>query len=95
MSLKNFIAYLQQLLSMIDPEDEYSIALGKNALSATIALARVSGKADPLTLRAMIRADAQFHDLARNAKDFAGVPGKFLENEQKRTRLEMALIPHC
>ena len=95
MSLKNFIAYLQQLLSMIDPEDKYSIALAKNALAATIALAKASGKADPITLRTMTRAEDDFNYLVRNAKDFAGVPGKYLENEQKRHRLEMALTPHC
>lgn len=95
MSLKNFIAYLQQLLTMIDPLNEYSVALAKNALSATIALAEVSGKADMPTRRAMRGAEAKFRYLAEHAQDFAGTPGNYKENEQKRQRLEMVVYPHC
>ena len=95
MSLANFLSYLQQLLSMVDPKNKYSIGLAKNALSATISLARASGKADFTTLRAMVRAENQFQDLVEHAKDFAGVPGQYKENEQKRHRLEMMLVPHC
>lgn len=95
MSLANFISYLQQLLSMVDPKNKYSIGLAKNALSATISLARASGKADPITIRAMVSAEYEFQNLVEHAKDFAGSPGKYKENEQKRKRLEMMLVPHC
>ena len=95
MSLANFISYLQQLLSMVDPKNKYSVGLAKNALSATIALARASKKADPITIRAMVSAEKEFENLVEHAEDFAGVPGKFKENEQKRHRLEMMLVPHC
>lgn len=95
MSSRNFILYLQQLLTMLDPKNEYSIALAKNALTTTIALAEVSGKVDPKTLRAMHTAEKQFQELALHAKDFAGKPGHFEENEQKRRRLEMFLFPYC
>lgn len=95
MSLKNFIIYLQQLITMLDPKNEYSVALAKSALSSTIALVRASGKADALTVRAMVHAEDEFRYLVEHAKDFAGVPGYFKENEQKRQRLEMMLIPHC
>ena len=69
MSLNNFISYLQQILSMIDPNDPYSVALGKTALSATIRLAEVSKKADTKTIRAMRIAENQFQYLAENAFD--------------------------
>lgn len=95
MSLYNFISYLQQILSMIDPKDRYSVALGKNALSATIALAMASGKVDALTEHAMMRAEGQYFWLAENAKDFSGKPGKFEENERRRRRLLMTLSPGC
>lgn len=95
MSLKNFIAYLQQLLTMINPKDQYSIGLAKTALSATISLATASGKVDAVTRRAMNFAVNQFDYLVEHAKDFAGIPGNFKENEQKRQRLEMMLVPHC
>ena len=52
MSLNIFISYLQQLLSMINPNNKYSVAMGKNALSATIALAIISDKIDGKTHRA-------------------------------------------
>ena len=95
MSLNNFISYLQQILSMIDPKDYYSVALGKTALSATIALAMASGKVDALTEHAMMRAEGQYFCLAENAKDFSGKPGKFEENERRRRRLLMTLSPGC
>ena len=53
MSFDNFLSYLQQLLSMVSPKNEYSIALAKTALSSTIMLARTSGKVDNLTSKAM------------------------------------------
>ena len=95
MSLNNFASYLQQILSMIDPNDPYSVALGKAALSATILLAETSHKADSLTLRAMRSADNQFQYLAENAKDFAGKPGQYEENEKRRRRLLMCITPSC
>ena len=95
MSLNNFISYLQQILSMIDPKDKYSVALGKNALSATIALAMASGKVDAKTEHVMKIAEHQYLYLAENAKDFTGKPGKFEENEKRRRRLLMAISPIC
>ena len=43
MSYDNFLSYLQQLLSMVNPKDKYSIALAKTALQSTIMLAQASG----------------------------------------------------
>lgn len=95
MSLRNFIAYLQQLLTMVDPKDEASYELARKALEATVELAFASGKADSVTLRAMRRAQDEFFYLVKSAEDFAGKPGHFRENEQKRHRLESVIVPHC
>ena len=40
MSFDNFLSYLQQLLSMVDPKNEYSIALAKTALFNTYMLTK-------------------------------------------------------
>ena len=95
MSLNSFIAYLQQLLSMVNPDNDHLIVIAKEALSATIALAEASGKIDSVTRRTMDRAEYQFDYLIEHARDFAGVPGRFKENEQKRQGLKMMLVPHC
>lgn len=95
MSFKNFIMYLQQILTMVDPKNEYSIALAKTALSSTISLAVASGKVDAPTIRVMRGSEDKFIYLVNHTKDFAGVPGQYLQNEQKRKRLEMFLYPHC
>ena len=95
MSLDNFISYLQQLLTMIDKDDAYSVALGKQALLSIIALARISGKADAMTMHCMISAEHEFDYLVQNAQDFVGKPGQYLENKQRRRRLRLALLPSC
>lgn len=95
MSLNNFLSYLQQLLSMIDPKNKYSVALAKGALSSTVSLAIASGKIDGQTERIMRAANTMFEYLAENAKDYAGKPGKFDENERRRHRLLMSLSPSC
>ena len=95
MSLNNFLSYLQQILSMIDPKNKYSVELGKSALSATIALAVASEKIEGQTERIMRAANTMFEYLAENAKDFAGKPGRYDENERRRQRLLMTLSPRC
>ncbi len=95
MSLNNFISYLQQILTMVDPKDKYSIALAKSALMSTIALAEASGKVDFQTQRAMRLAEMKFEQLVENAADYAGKPGKYEENERKRNRLKMSIACTC
>ena len=95
MTTTNFITYLQQLLTMLDAQNAYSVALAKQALSATIALAETSGKVDAITRRAMHRAEENFSLLAEHADDYIGKPGQYRENEQKRQRLKMMVIPYC
>ena len=95
MSLKNFIAYLQQLLTMVDPRDAESIERAKAALNATVQFAVASHKVDGRTHRAMYEAIDQFDLLVQTASSFAGRPGAYVENEQKRRRLLNALYPGC
>ena len=95
MSFDNFMSFLQQLLTMVDPRDEYSIALGKSILESTVALAHASGKVDRITFRTMDRAIHLFDALVRHAYEYAGKPGDFQGNEQKRHKLSMILGPGC
>lgn len=95
MSLENFISFLQQLLTMVDKKDAYSTALAKSILQSVVELAKASQKVDGRTLRAMDTAVGEFEELVLHAKEFAGKPGEILENEQKRSRLTMMLLPSC
>ncbi len=95
MSFDNFLSYLQQLLTMVDPLDLHSVALAKGALSKTIALARISRKTDAVTLRTMVMAEEQFEYLADHRMDFAGVPGEYDKNAARRRRLGLVLRPGC
>ena len=95
MSLKSFLIYLQQLLTMVDSTNPYSVELAKSALRETFVLAKLSEMADGFTLRSMKNALDTFDQLVRNRDQFAGVPGEFQENEKKRRRLGMVLGPRC
>ena len=95
MSFDNFLSYLQQLLTMVSPENQHSIALAKTALSNTIMLAHESGKVDSMTFRSMKRAEQLFNFLVNHADDFKGVPGDFTGNKHKRTRLAHIIQPGC
>ena len=95
MSHDNFLSYLQQLLSTVDPGNPCSVALGQTALDATVELVRASGKVDGYTIHLMVMAQDGFRHLVYHQKEYAGVPGEYKENEQKRRRLEMVLHPGC
>lgn len=95
MTLNNFLSYLQQILSMVDPGNRKSVALAKSALTATMALAYDSGKVGSETARAMCIAEQQFDYLILHAKEFAGKPGEAEENYRRRNRLKLTLIPSC
>ncbi len=95
MSLENYLMFLQQVITMTDPEDLSSRSLAKIAMESVLAMASRSHMSDPLTIRAMRTALNSFDFLMTNRKDFAGKKGAYLENRAKRQRLEMALVPHC
>ncbi len=95
MSKNNFLSYLQQLLTMVDPLNPYSVGLVKTSLAAIIALAKGSGMADGITMRLMMGAEARLQYLIQHADEFTGRPGEYEENMHKRKRLEQVCYPHC
>ena len=95
MSYDNFLSYLQQLLSMVNPKDKYSIALAKTALHSTIMLAQASGKVDDRTSRSMDMAESLFGYLVNHANDYKRVPGDLTGNKHKRLKLATAINPGC
>ena len=95
MSMDNFLSYLQQLLTMVDSRDDYSISLAKTALTAVFGLAKSSGKADSIVLRAMMIAEREFEYIVEHKADFVGVPGEYQNNKVKRQRLAHMVTPGC
>lgn len=95
MSMDNFLSYLQQLLTMVDSRNDCSIALAKTSLSAVFGLAKASGKADSIVLRAMMIAEREFEYLVEHKADFVGVPGEYQKNKVKRQRLSHMVMPGC
>lgn len=95
MSLENFLSFLQQLITMTDPDDAASVALAENALTAVIALAHTSKTVDPLTARAMHKAHMRLNGFLRHKDEFAGKPGDYMGNQHKRYRLRSMLSPEC
>lgn len=95
MSLENFLSFLQQIITMTDPDDTASVALAKNAVVSVIALAHSSKKVDALTWRVMYAAEMRLEQLLRHKEDFAGKPGDYVGNQNKRHRLLNVLRPGC
>lgn len=95
MSMNNFLSFLQQLLTMVDPDNQYSIALAQTALDATVELVWASRKSDSLTIRSMMVAKNEFRYLVSHQDEYAGIPGEYSMNEQKRRRLALVLQPGC
>lgn len=95
MSVENFLSFLQQLITMTDPDDKAAVALAKSALFAVSGLARSSGKIDPMTNRIMLCAEMRLELLIRHKADFAGTPGDYAGNQRKRHRLLNMLSPGC
>lgn len=87
MTMDNFLCYLQQLLTMVDSRNDCSISLAKTALLTILSLAKTSGKANGIVLKAMIIADRKFEYLVEHKDEFAGVPGEYQNNHVKRKRL--------
>ena len=95
MSLENFLSFLQQIITMTDPGDTESVALAKNAVVSVVALAQSSRKVDALTWRVMDAAEMRLEQLLRHQDDFAGKPGDYAGNRNKRHRLLNVLTPGC
>ncbi len=95
MTLDNFLSFLQQILTMLDDENPYSIALAFNALNNIVVLAEHSYKTDGLTLRSMYAARRQFEYLVKYRNEFMGEPGEYQMNQIKRQRLAHVIVPSC
>ena len=95
MSMDNFLSFLQQMLTMVDPKSASSIALAKAALTAVIGLAKSSGKADAITLHSMMNAESEFEYLVSHKDDYVGVRGEYQKNQIKRQRLSHMIMPGC
>ena len=95
MTLDNFLSFLQQLITMTDPDNDASVALAKNALTSVSALARTANMVDPLTRRAMMKAEVRLEMFLHHREDFAGKPGEYMNNQHKRQRLRSYLAPEC
>lgn len=95
MTIDNFLSFLQQLLTMVDPKNECSIAIARNTLSGIITLASTSHKVEAITLRAMKMAEMEFDYLIENRNDFIGKPGQYELNNTRRHRLYHVIMPSC
>ncbi len=70
MTQKEFIAFLQQLLGLVDIRNDCSIALAKNALQAMVTLALDTRKIDKTTETMMKSAVDDFDNLLKNRDEF-------------------------
>lgn len=95
MSMDNFLSFLQQILTMVEPENASSVALAKVALTSVLGLAKSSGKADAITIRSMMIAEREFEYLVGHKADYVGVPGEYQKNQVKRQRLAHMIVPSC
>ena len=95
MSEEGFLLFLQEIITMTDKKNAYSIAYGKNLLKQLADFAILSKKVDPVTYRMMMEAIRSFDFIMENKGDFAGVPGDYHRNQAMRNRLAMMLRPGC
>jgi len=95
MSMNNFLSFLQQILTMVEPKNAGSMALAKAALTSIVGLAKSSGKADAITIRCMMIAEREFEYLVGHRDDYVGVPGEYQKNQVKRQRLAHMIVPSC
>lgn len=95
MSMDNFLSFLQQLLTMTEPDSPASVALARSALASVAGLARSSHKADSVTLRSINTAEQSFSFLIQHREDFIGTPGDYRGNQIRRQRLAHVVAPGC
>lgn len=87
MSMDNFFSFLQQILTMVDPESTASMEMAKEALASVAKLAEASGKVEKNTLSYMRDAEADFEQLVWDREIFIGKPGAYKQNQIKREKL--------
>ena len=96
MSTENFLSFLQQLLTIVDPKDQQSVNMVKRLLSDLKTLSDYNTKSFEMFTRKMIEAaNLEIDYLIAHRSEFAGKPGKYDANYKKRQRLHMLLAPNC
>ena len=95
MSFERYIELLQQLITMVEPENEEQVLNAKNILKNLMELADSSEMRDDLTRYAMKVGYREFVHLCYYKPNFAGKPGDTEGNRAKRQRLAVMLRPGC
>ena len=95
MSVDRLICFLQELLTMMEPSNDLSVASTKAILDNLYGLLRSSGKCNSIVLRMLIRFRDNFAYYSNHREEFIGVPGDFQRNKAKRDRLAQTLYPGC
>lgn len=84
MSTHNFLSYFQQLLTMVESGNPYSVALARTALNTTVEMARLSRQSDEKTLRLMMKVQSQFDYFLQHRKEYMRIPDNHEENSKRR-----------
>ena len=96
MSIENFLSFLQQLLTIVDPEDPQSVNMVKSLLLDLKILSDHTTKPFGFSTRSLITAaNSEINYLIAHSSEFAGKPGEYDANRKKRQRLQFLLTPHC
>ncbi len=95
MSQEGFMLFLQEIITMTDKNNPYSIAYGKNLLKQLADFVILSEKVDSITYGMMMGAIRRFDFIMENKENFAGIPGDYQRNQAMRNRLAMMLRPGC
>ena len=93
MTQSNFIFLLQQILTVTDKDNTYSVAFGKSVLESVISMAEASDKCSQQTKKVMTMALGCFDFLAQHADEYAFVQGEDEENAKKFQLLDNAVDP--
>ena len=72
MTQKEFIEFLQKVLTLVEPENICSVALARTAVLSMVTLSMETGKVDKTTAAMMKSAVDDFDNLLKNREQFIG-----------------------
>ena len=72
MTQKEFIEFLQKVLTLVAPENTCSVALARTAVLSMVTLSMETGKIDKTTAAMMKSAVDDFDNLLKNREQFIG-----------------------
>ena len=72
MTQKEFIEFLQKVLTLVEPENTCSVALARTAVLSMVTLSMETGKVDKTTATMMKSAVDDFDNLLKNREQFIG-----------------------